>query len=103
MNASETWITEAILVEIANGLSTANRSGAISFIKSCYRTQNIKVVGIDSALLNKGLELYQARSDKRWGLTDCLSFVVMSENNIQNAATADIHFVQAGYTALMLV
>ncbi len=38
---------------------------------------------------------------KEWGLTDCLSFVVMQEMNITGALTTDRHFEQAGFSALM--
>ena len=50
----------------------------------------------------RGLDLYQARPDKEWGLTDCLSFVVMNHEGITEALTADIHFRQAGFEALLL-
>jgi hypothetical protein len=49
--ASEIWITEAILVEVGNALSTLNRNGAVQFIQQCYRTDNINVVSVDTALL----------------------------------------------------
>lgn len=45
--------------------------------------------------------LYHNRGDKGWPLTDCLSFVVMEESGCRAALTADIHFVQAGYRALL--
>jgi len=100
--ASEVWITEAILVEVGNALSAFNRKSAVQFIQQCYRTDNIKVIGIDTTLLMQALALYQSRSDKTWGLTDCISFVVMQQNNLTDAVTGDRHFVQAGFRALML-
>jgi uncharacterized protein len=50
----------------------------------------------------QALMLYQSRTDKAWGLTDCISFVVMQQNNLTDAVTGDRHFVQAGFRALML-
>jgi hypothetical protein len=100
--ATAVWITEATLVEVGNGLSAVNRQGAIEFIQLCYQTSNIHVVSVDSILLNRALQLYAARIDKNWGLTDCISFVVMQDQNLVEAATADLHFVQAGYQALLL-
>lgn len=50
----------------------------------------------------QALTLYQSRSDKTWGLTDCISFVVMQQHNLTDALTADRHFIQAGFRALML-
>jgi uncharacterized protein len=100
-HAREVFITEAILVEIGNALSNKNRPGAVSFIESCYQTPKFRVVGIDSHRLLEALALYRDRPDKRWGLTDCISFVVIRELGLTDALTADEHFVQAGFRALM--
>jgi len=40
-------------------------------------------------------------SDKTWGLTDAVSFVVMQEQNLVDALTTDEHFHQAGFRALL--
>ncbi len=100
--AAEVWVTEAVLLEVGNALSSVNRQAAVEFIQLCYRTANMRVVGLDSTLLQRALQLYQARHDKTWGLTDCISFVVMADQGLQDAVTADAHFVQAGYRALLL-
>ena len=100
--AAEVWITEAVLVEIGNALSSFNRSAAASFIEQAYRTPNMRVVPVDSGLLQRALRLYRDRQDKTWGLTDCVSFTVMAEQQMMDAVTADEHFRQAGYRALLL-
>lgn len=100
--ASEAWITEAIFAEVGNALSAFNRNGAVQFIQQCYRTDNIKIVSVDTELLMQALALYQSRPDKTWGLTDCISFVVMQQQSLTDAVTGDRHFVQAGFRALML-
>jgi predicted nucleic acid-binding protein len=99
--AREVFMTEAILVEIGNALSTRDRAGAVDFIQGCYESPKIRVIGIDTGRLLKALALYRDRTDKRWGLTDCISFVVMDEFGLTAALTADEHFVQAGFRALM--
>ena len=68
---------------------------------SCYRTPNVNVVMVDTPLLNKALNLYKNRLDKEWGLTDCISFVVMEEQNISFVLSTDIHFRQAGFKPLL--
>ena len=45
--------------------------------------------------LMKGLALYRSRPDKGWSLTDCISFILMKRYALQDALTADHHFVQA--------
>jgi predicted nucleic acid-binding protein len=100
--AAEVWTTEAILVEIGNALSKYYRSEAASFIRSCYHTNNIHVVPVDTTLLDRALQLYAARLDKEWGLTDCISFVVMHDQQLSDAVTTDSHFRQAGFRVLLL-
>src|SRR5437773_1401408 len=84
------------VIEIGNALSATNRQDAVQFIELCYRTRNIHVVSITTTLLLEALDLYRARPDKAWGLTDCISFVVMRANGLSEALTSDHHFRQAG-------
>jgi hypothetical protein len=100
--AQEAWLTEAILTEVGNALSSINRVAAVQFIQQCYRIRNMQIVSVDGALFNQGFQLYQSRMDKSWGLTDCISFAVMQQQGLTMAMTTDQHFVQAGYRALML-
>jgi len=99
--AQEVWITEAVLVEIGNALARSNRSAAVAFINSCYATRNVKVVSVDSALLRRAIDFYHSRKDKEWGLTDCISFIVMKDHGLTEALTTDEHFQQAGFRALL--
>jgi len=46
-----------------------------------------------------GFDLFAARPDKAWSLTDCISFAVMTERGLSEALTADQHFEQAGFRA----
>ena len=58
----------------------------------------------DSDALDQPLaatHLFAERPDKDWSLTDCISFVVMQEQGICEALTADHHFEQAGFVALL--
>jgi hypothetical protein len=102
-NADEVFVTEAVLVEVANCLagSEEKRAAASTLIRACYDTDTIRVVGITPELFQRGLELYEQRPDKHWGLTDCISFVVMQDHELAEAATHDHHFVQAGLVALL--
>jgi predicted nucleic acid-binding protein len=48
------------------------------------------------------VQFYSQRLDKEWGLTDCVSFIVMQDRKITEALTTDEHFEQAGFRALLL-
>jgi predicted nucleic acid-binding protein len=50
---------------------------------------------------NDALGFYERRADKAWSLTDCISFQVMTQRGIVDALTADHHFEQAGFHALL--
>jgi hypothetical protein len=44
---------------------------------------------------------YATHPDKAWSLTDCLSMEAMLDHGSTEAATADRHFLQAGFRVLM--
>jgi uncharacterized protein len=101
--AKEIWTTNFILAEIGDALSASNRLAASNYVNRIL-ADDIKfwIVDVDRPLLIKGFALYQQRSDKDWGFTDCVSFEVMKEQNLIMALTTDQHFIQAGFRALML-
>jgi predicted nucleic acid-binding protein len=99
--ALEVWTTEAVLTDVANALSVINRAAAVVFIQQCYQTDNIHVVGVDRELFTGAVKLYDSRRDKTWGLTDCISFMVMTQQGLVDALTADKHFEQAGFRSLL--
>ena len=97
--------TSAVLTEVAN---TFSRSGwrpiAHQLVESVRQSQVMgvaKVVHVDEALWERGWALFVERPDKHWGLTDCISFVVMQDQSITRAFASDGHFEQAGFERLM--
>lgn len=94
--------TRAIALEIGNALSKRKyREAAVSLLRSMELDPVIDVLPIDDQLYGKGFELFRRRHDKEWGLIDCISFEVMSSRGIEAALTADDHFRQAGFKALL--
>ncbi|MBM4439527.1 MAG: type II toxin-antitoxin system VapC family toxin [Candidatus Rokubacteria bacterium] len=94
--------TDAVLTEVADALCRADRRHlAIEALGAIRDDRAVTSVPGSAKLFSEGLKLYGARRDKDWSLTDCISFTVMKERKIQSALTADIHFVQAGYRALL--
>jgi predicted nucleic acid-binding protein len=94
--------TRAVLLEIGNGLARRYRRAAIRLLDSIEDDEDIEVITPSEELYNRALEIYRKHLDKEWGLTDCLSFVVMHDRGVLNSLTADDHFRQAGFTALLL-
>jgi uncharacterized protein len=94
--------TDAVLTEVADGFSRgAGRVAAVRLIQDLLRDPAVTVVDVARTLFEQGLDLYEKRPDKDWSLTDCISFVVMEREQIDQALTADHHFRQAGFTTLL--
>lgn len=94
--------TEAILTEIGNALAkTRWRSVGVTTLKALRADRNIEIVPVDPPLFDQAVTLYSSRPDKEWGLTDCISFVVMRQRGLIEALTTDAHFQQAGFQALL--
>ena len=52
---------------MGNALAASNRQGAIAFSQQCYMTKNMRVVSVDSDLMQRALRYYAERGDKMWG------------------------------------
>ena len=93
---------EWVLIEVADGLaSTRQRAVFAPFRHRLLAEPTCEVVPLTPALYEQAVNLYAARPDKAWSLTDCLSFVVMQREVLTEALTGDHHFEQAGFVALL--
>jgi len=94
--------TEFILIELGNFMTYgASRGLFIQLLDALRADPNTRIVNASAALFERGAKLFSSRGDKHWSLTDCISFEVMKEFGIVEALTADRHFIQAGFTAIL--
>ena len=93
--------TEQILIEITDALAGHFRRESIQLIEFFRRAENVEIVPLTPTLIQEAFALYCERPDKTWGMTDCVSFVVMRRENVGQALTHDQHFEQAGFKALL--
>jgi predicted nucleic acid-binding protein len=94
--------TAWVLTELADGLAeTPGRAIFAEFVNELRGDARVDVVEPDAGLWQRGIDLYDARRDKGWSLTDCISFVVMTDRKMTDALTGDHHFEQAGFHALL--
>ncbi len=101
-NHIHTVTTRAVLLEVGNALSKRRyRQATTMLLASIERNADIEVVPLTESLYAQALELFQSRSDKEWGLVDCVSCIVMQEQGISEVLTADSHFQQMGFRALL--
>jgi predicted nucleic acid-binding protein len=96
--------TEAVLIEISNALSGLKwRSIAIATLEDLRSDPHrVEVLPVDTTLFERAFSLYRSRRDKTWGMTDCISFVVMREKGLRQALTTDQDFEQAGFQNILI-
>jgi len=94
--------TEWVLAEVADALSAPDQRGLFQELLAQVRSDpGFAIVEATHDLFDRGVELFSERPDKSWSLTDCISFVVMDQQGTKEALTADHHFQQAGFVALL--
>lgn len=94
--------TAWILCELLDACSRYPlRTSVGAFVRRLRADRDTLIVDADRDLFEQGFELFLRRPDKDWSMTDCTSFVVMRRKRIRDALTADRHFRQAGFTALL--
>ena len=94
--------TAWVLTELGNFVArTAARHLFVPFVRDLKNDVRMTVMPSDDRLFIAGINLYESRRDKTWSVTDCVSFVVMQEQGITEALTADHHFEQAGFAILL--
>jgi predicted nucleic acid-binding protein len=94
--------TELVLLEIADALCKPGQREEVLVLCDVVHTDPAFLhIPASIELIERGWALYRERRDKEWPLTDCISFVVMQDHKLEEALTADRHFVQAGYKALL--
>jgi predicted nucleic acid-binding protein len=92
-----------ILLEIADGYARiSRRAKGLQLLAKFESEEGYRLSPITVPLFNESLDLYRRRNDKEWSLTDCISFALMKQEGVTEALTADAHFRQAGFTALLL-
>ncbi len=94
--------TRAVMMEIANAFSKLRRRRAgIELLDALEADPGLEIVPLSEQLYARAWQLFRERPDKEWGLTDCVSFVVMQDRGLTEALTGDEHFRQAGFQVLM--
>ena len=94
--------TEFVLMELADALCKPPQRAEVLALWNVVETDPaFRLVRATTKLIQRGKQLYRERADKEWPLTDCISFVVMQDQELTEALTADHHFTQAGFKALL--
>ncbi len=96
--------TQMVLTEAFNAMAGTGEGGrhhVTQLLEDIENDPDVEVVPQTDAQFRAAVERYAARSDQRWSLTDCASFLVMEERNISEALAYDRDFEQAGFVTLL--
>ena len=94
--------TDCVLLEVGDAFcAPRDREDFLALHDALPLDGRIKIVRLDRELFERGIERFRQRCDKDWPLTDCISFLVMEDAGLTEALTADQHFEQAGFKALL--
>ena len=96
--------TQLVLTETLDamaGMGEFRRRFAAQMIQALEDDPNVEIVLQTDSQFRAAVERYTSRSDQRWGLTDCASFLVMEERGITEVLAYDRDFEQAGFVALL--
>jgi len=94
-------ITDYIFDEFATLLiKRATKNLAIQYCRSLLNDPLFTLFEINQDVFFEAWHLFKRTKDKLWSFTDCTSFVVIQELNIQTALSFDRHFKQFGIEVL---
>lgn len=96
--------TQLVLNELLNprsGTTKRRRQAAIDLVDRIRANPLVTIEPQSSEQFDEALGRLRRRIDQEWSITDCASFLVMERHGITAALTADRHFTQAGFLALL--
>jgi uncharacterized protein len=92
-----------VMTELAAYLSApVNRPLFTRTLAALRGSKLVDFIPATQELFDRAAELYAARPDKSWSLVDCMSFLIMEREQLTDALSADRHFVQAGFKAVLI-
>ena len=99
LNTPASLLTSSlVLTEVVTYFNVhGHRRGLALISKLLLGSPRVCVRWVDEELWRAGHERLLLRPDKRWSLTDFVSFVLMEREVVREALTFDDHFAQAGF------
>jgi predicted nucleic acid-binding protein len=95
--------TDEVLGEYLNFFSRAPqhlRRQVAASIQAILHDPTVRVIPQSRETFLSGVELFTARPDKGYSLTDCVSMQTMRREGLTDVLTNDWHFEQEGFRAL---
>jgi predicted nucleic acid-binding protein len=98
------FTTEEVLTELLNYFGARGphfRAAAAKLVERMQADRLIEILPQTHADFLAGVRLYEARPDKGYSLTDCISMEAMRRYGLTEVLTTDEHFSQDGFTCLL--
>lgn len=95
--------TDEVLDEFLSffsGYGTEMRVQVAHAVRGLLTDRAVRVIPQSRQSFLAGLDLYEARPDKAYSLTDCISMATMRQEDITEVLTHDAHFTQEGFRIL---
>ena len=96
--------TDEVLTEVLTAFCETGpvfRQEAVALVRDLHADQAVTIHPQSRQTFLSGLALYEARSDKGYSQTDCVSMVTMRQEGITEILTHDDHFAQDGFVKLL--
>jgi uncharacterized protein len=93
--------TSFIVDEVVTWLNGKDaHAAAVAIGRILIESSRVDLVHVNQELFDKGWAYFVRHDDKRYSLTDCISFVLMEQKGLRQVLTFDRHFQQAGFECL---
>jgi predicted nucleic acid-binding protein len=96
--------TQEVLTEVLNAFCEGGpilRREAVLLVRDLQADPTVTIRPQSDQTFLAALVLYEARPDKAYSLTDCISMEAMRQEAITEIPTHDSHFTQEGFTVLL--
>ncbi|MCH8164768.1 MAG: PIN domain-containing protein [Planctomycetes bacterium] len=96
--------TDEVLAEFLNMLSGRGhrlRQAGVKMVRAIMDNPNVRVIAQSRDSFLRALDLYKAREDKGYSLTDCSSMNTMKQEGVEEILTNDDHVEKEGFVVLI--
>jgi predicted nucleic acid-binding protein len=101
---SQLVTTVEVLTEVMNAFCEAGprlRQEAVDLVRDLQTDPTVTIYPQSSLTFLSGVDLFEARLDKEYSLTDCIAMAIMKPEGITEILTHDNHFTQEGLVILL--
>ena len=102
LSGGNVYTTEEVLIEVLTffAADTWLRIRAVETVREILSDRAVHIIPQSHESFLSGFDLYAARPDKGYSLTDCISMQTLRREGLTQALTNDRHFEQEGFRAL---